>query len=310
MAFKHLEAFVYVVEKNSFSKAAEALFLTQPTISAHIATLEKTLNTTLIQRSTKNLHISTEGKQLYTYAKEILALRNEILAHFQVSCLIKNITHLTIGVSTNPAQYILPELLAAYQNYKPNSRFATVIGDSSTVLQKVKEKSVDLGIVGTKIQDPKLIFEKIYEEELVLIMPNKPEYQRMLKKKDIFYTMTHAPIILREGGSGTRMEFEKYLNRKNIRIETLNMIAEISNPESIRESVVQGLGIAVMSQKSIENLVRLNKVLAQPLTNPPLKRHIYIAYTKEKNLPKYVRAFIQFATNYYSHNQLEPNSFI
>ena len=88
------------------------------------------------------------------------------------------------------------------------------------------------------------------------------------------------------------------------------MIAECRSPASIRESVVQGLANDVMSQKSIENLVRLNKVLAQPLTNPPLKRHIYIAYTKEKNLPKYVRALIQFATNYYSHNQLEPNSFI
>lgn len=299
MEFKHLEAFVYVVEKNSFSKAAEALFLTQPTISAHITTLEKSLNTKLLLRSTKNLQLSEEGKRLYLYAKEVLAIRNEIFSTFQVSVRPKE-TLLTIATSTNPAEYILPKILAAYKNKNAACKFSTMVSDSTTVLQKVKEKTVDLGLVGTKIQDPKLIFEQIYEEELVLIAPNLPYYKVLLSKKDALHTMTEAPMVLREIGSGTRAEFEKYLKKRNMDIGELNIIAQMDNPESIRESVVQGLGIGVMSKKSVQNLLELNKVLCQPLTNPIFKRKIYVTYTKEKILSKNSREFIQFITNYYS----------
>lgn len=297
MDFKHLEAFVQVVENKSFSKAAEQLYLTQPTISTHVANLEKTLHTPLIIRSTKSIQISDAGEKLYLYAKEMLTLRDEVYAQFK-SKKPSPKTSLTIGVSTNPAQYILPEILASFRKINTICSFSTLVSDSKTVLNRIKNNEVDLGIVGTRTDDEDLIFKQILEEEMVLIAPNLPYYQKYFQGLEHFHSLLNEPFILREAGSGTRIETEKYLQSKGIPIEQMNIIAQMSTPESIRESVVQGLGIAIMSKKSVEDLVSLNKVLCFPLENPKFTRIIYVVYSNHNKLSVDAIRFIRLATQY------------
>ena len=165
MELKQLEAFTAVVDCKSFSKAARQLYLTQPTISAHVAALEKELDTRLIVRTTKKLNVTTQGYQLYDYAMAMLKIRDNIVNEFTGSH--KKIIEL--GASTIPSSYILPEVLSAFGHLNPDIYFHSKLSDSMGVIEQVQNGSLDFGMVGTTIDDPDLIFVPFLEDELVIV---------------------------------------------------------------------------------------------------------------------------------------------
>ena len=150
MNLKQLEAFVHIADCGSFSKAAKELFLTQPTISAHISALEKELNTRLFVRNTKDVRLSESGTTLYDYAKQMIALQKKIDDTFIVreesgqQCI-------TIAASTIPAQYLLPGILACFNEKYPNQQFKILESDSAKVVEQVVNHTVDIGFTGTVI---------------------------------------------------------------------------------------------------------------------------------------------------------------
>lgn len=295
MELKQLEAFTAVVDCKSFSKAARQLYLTQPTISAHIAALEKELDTRLIVRTTKRLNITTQGYQLYDYAMAMLKIRSRILSEFTGSH--KKIIEL--GASTIPSAYILPEVLSAFGQINPDIYFHSKLSDSMGVIEQVQNGSLDFGLVGTAINEPDLIFLPFLEDELVMVTPVTPHYLQLEKEKADFTRLLSEPFILREKGSGTKKEIDKYLERKKIPINTLHVVARMNDLEAVKKSIIGGLGISILSAKSIQELKNSRQVIIFPLDRPAPKRQLYIVYKRENNLMPHIRQFIQFVRNYY-----------
>ena len=149
MNLRQLEAFIKVSDSKSFSKAAQELYLTQPTVSAHIQTLEKELKVRLFVRNTKTVKLSEDGKTLYQYARQMIELEQEIQSMFSKAAEQKE-RCITIATSTIPAQYILPDILVKFRERFPEEQFRIVESDSSTVIEQVASHLVDIGFSGTR----------------------------------------------------------------------------------------------------------------------------------------------------------------
>ena len=224
MDIRQLEAFVYTVKYQSFSLAAQKLYLSQPTVSSHINNLEKELHTQLLKRTTKSLSVTPAGQTLYNYAAEILNLQQKAILELSD----KNQKLLHIGVSSVPSLYLLPELLSAYHQEMPDVRFRTSCSDSLDVIRKVTDGTCDIGLVGTKISDTPCRFLPVTSDELVIAAPATPHFQACLELKDPVSMLLKEPFLLREDTSGTKQETLYYLKNRGLSLDDLNVIAVIS----------------------------------------------------------------------------------
>ncbi len=297
MNLKQLESFTLIIESRSFSQAAKKLFLTQPTISSHISLLEKELNTQLLIRTTKDVHPTEDGKRLYTYAKQILNIQNTIFQEFNVKSEDNNL--LTLGASTIPEQYILPDVLPKYIR-KNKSELKILQGDSSEVINQIINKEVEVGLVGTEIENSSLIFEPFYKDKLVIITPVNEKYIKM--KKEGFYVndLLKEPIIMREEGSGTRKEIREFLKAHNFDINNLNVIATLNSIEAIKKSVQNNMGISIVSNLAVEDFAKDNKVLLFEFEEMNMYRNLYIVRNKEMYMSKCALKFIKFIREFFN----------
>ena len=296
MNLKQLEAFVQVSESGSFSKAAKELFLTQPTISAHISSLEKELNVRLFIRNTKEVSLSDDGKDLYRYAKQITDLEKAIEERFYMDS--DDGKHvITIAVSTIPAQYLLPKVLMCYRERYPKEQIKIMETDSSEVVTQVVDHMVDVGFTGTVLEKKHCKYIPFYKDELAVITPDTPEY-RILKEqnRDDIDWIKRKPLILREEGSGTRKEAEKQLKNAGISMETLDIVASIANQETIKKSVKQGMGITVLSRLAAEDE---DGLLIFPIPGADEGRDINLVYNKNYQTTRSADRFIRIVKEVY-----------
>ena len=296
MNLKQLEAFVQVSESGSFSKAAKELFLTQPTISAHISSLEKELNVRLFIRNTKEVSLSDDGKDLYRYAKQITDLEKAIEERFYMDS--DDGKHfITIAASTIPAQYLLPKVLMCYRERYPKEQIKIMETDSSEVVTQVVDHMVDVGFTGTVLEKKHCKYIPFYKDELAVITPDTPEY-RILKgqNRDDIDWIKRKPLILREEGSGTRKEAEKQLKNAGISMETLDIVASIANQETIKKSVKQGMGITVLSRLAAEDE---DGLLIFPIPGADEGRDINLVYNKNYQMTRSADRFIRIVKEVY-----------
>ena len=296
MNLKQLEAFVQVSESGSFSKAAKELFLTQPTISAHISSLEKELNVRLFIRNTKEVSLSDDGKDLYRYAKQITDLEKAIEERFYMDS--DDGKHfITIAASTIPAQYLLPKVLMCYRERYPKEQIKIMETDSSEVVTQVVDHMVDVGFTGTVLEKKHCKYIPFYKDELAVISPDTPEY-RILKEqnRDDIDWIKRKPLILREEGSGTRKEAEKQLKNAGIFMEDLDIVASIANQETIKKSVKQGMGITVLSRLAAEDE---DGLLIFPIPGADEGRDINLVYNKNYQMTRSADRFIRIVKEVY-----------
>lgn len=297
MNLKQLESFALIIESRSFSQAAKKLFLTQPTISSHIALLEKELNTQLLVRTTKDVHPTEEGKKLYIYAKQILNIQNRIFQEFNVES--EESSLLTLGASTIPEQYILPEVLPKYIKRNKNE-LKILQGDSTQVIDKIINKEVEVGLVGTAIENSSLIFEPFFRDKLVVITPVNEKYMKMKEDGFSINDLLKEPIIMREEGSGTRKEIREFLKAHNFDIHNLNVIATLNSIEAIKKSVQNNMGISIISKLALEDFEKDNKVLVFEFEDIDMYRNLYIVRNKEMYMSKCALKFIKFIREFFN----------
>lgn len=295
MDFKQLEAFVAVVDYGSFSEAARRLYLTQPTISAHIRALEEELRTKLIVRTTKKISVTAKGYQLYDSAVRMLHIRSNLLADFTESA--KRI--IDLGVSTIPSSYLLPELLAEFGKLYPDVYFHSLQSDSSGAIERVLDGSVDLSLVGQNTGEETCRFIPFCQDSLVIAAPVSGRYLQMAEKKVTFRDFIKDPMIIREKGSGTKKEMDLFLEKMGISPTELNVIARMNDLESIKKSIVNGLGISILSARSVLDLEKTKQILLFPLDKMEHTRNFYIVYSKNRILKPHVRQFIHFVQKFY-----------
>ena len=295
MEFKQLEAFVAVVDYGSFSEAARRLYLTQPTISTHIRSLEEELHSRLILRTTKKTTVTTRGYQLYDSAVRMLEIRNNLLENFTGSQ--KHM--IDLAASTIPSSYLLPELLAGFGTSHPDIYFHSLQTDSEEAIHRVLDGTVDLALVGQNTGDDSCIFTPFCQDTLVVAAPVTERYLKLKEKFAEFREFLHDPIIIREKGSGTKKEMDLFLEKIGVTPSELNVIARMNDLESIKKSIVNGLGISILSAHSVTDLEKTKQILLFPLEESVHKRNFYIVYSKKRILKPHVRQFMHYVQNFY-----------
>ncbi len=291
MDFRQLETFVSVVKLKSFSKAAESLYLTQPTVSNHISNLEKELDTILVNRTNKNITLTTAGNLLYKYAIEIINKRdNAIFSLNQFEGKIEGI--LEISSSTIPEQYFLPQLLKEFNKIYPDVKYDLKKHDTGQVIANILAGKIDFGIVGAKKKSKQLEYIEIMDDSIVLAAPNKDKYVNI--DSITIDQLLDYPLILREKGSGTRNVVEDALNNHNYRIDNLNVIAYIENTETIKQCVKNGLGITFISSKAITPDVENNSIKTIPIEGFDFSRKFCFVYHKNRALSPLAETFKKF----------------
>ena len=236
MKLKQLEVFVAVADHKSFSRAAEALYLTQPTVSVYISGLEKELNAKLFVRNTKENCMTEQGTQLYQYAREILILQDQIMELFAADSR-KAKPRLVVAASTVPSRYLLPDILARYKEKYPYGQLELRESDSARVIADVASHVVDVGFTGTVIENKSCRYLPFYEDELVVIMPNTERYRAILEQERDLDWIRQEPLLMREEGSGTRKEAEKQLRLSGLDVAKLHVVASVESTETIKRSV-------------------------------------------------------------------------
>ena len=298
MNLKQLEAFVQVAEGGSFSKAAKQLFLTQPTISAHISSLEKELNARLFVRNTKEVKLSDDGKELYRYARQMIDLQKKIEERFETGK--SESKHLiTIAASTIPAQYLLPEILMKFNERYPKEQVKLLETDSSQVVTKIIDHMVDVGFTGTVLEKKHCKYIPFYKDELIVITPNTEKYQVLHQNIEDISWISGECLLMREEGSGTRKEAGKQLRNAGINLDKLKIIASIENQETIKKSVKQGMGISIISRLAAEEETKSGYLLTFPIPKADQGRDINLVYNKNYQISKSAERFVKVVKEVY-----------
>jgi DNA-binding transcriptional LysR family regulator len=296
MELRQLQSLMAVVEYKSFSKAAEKLFISQPTISTHIRMLEEELNSRLIIRTTKSIEVTMHGRELYECAHQIFSLKDNLVQRWAE----ENKKIIRVGASTIPADYILPEVLPVFRKHEPDIKFYIHQNDSQNIISGLLNGNFSLGMVGMKQQEKMISFVPFYQDEMVMITPKKERFLNINKDsfslKDIIF---NEPIILREQGSGSKKSIEMYFEKMNINEEDLQIIARLNDQESIKKLVASGLGISFISEKAVEDSAK-EKLLVFKLPNYSTKRNLYFAYRKDYILQEHIVRFIKFVQDFYA----------
>ncbi|MCR4963269.1 MAG: LysR family transcriptional regulator [Firmicutes bacterium] len=292
ISLKQLEAFVATVHYQSFSKAAQELFLSQSTVSAHVAALEQILGRQLILRQNrKDICLSEDGQIVYDQACDIL---ERCRALEDQNSLYKE-QELLLGASTVPAQYILPLLLSGFSHKEKKCRYLVKKGDSLQIKNMLQGGVIRLAFTGMALRETQFLCRSLMKDKLVVITPNNRFYRQLAEKEYPGEELLDQPFIAREDSSGTQRSFIEYLGQIGYKPENLNIIAKVEQPETIKKSVTEGLGIAVMSQLAIKEEVAANKLLCFDIAPQGLYRNIYLSWLKHVELTWLEKAFVHFA---------------
>ena len=292
MDFKQISAFVNVVKYKSFSRAADAAFLTQPTISAHVISLEKELGVVLINRNRGESILTEDGKKLYAYAVDLINTRDKALREVKQEGKGDVAGVLSMQVSSVIGESWLPGHLADFREEHPFVRFFIDQSDSDRVEENLLSGRGDLGFLGKK-PSPALASEKVLTDPLVLICPKNDKY-RAMHKKDTTLSIKEIVgenFIWREEGSATRRQFEKEVERLGYSSYQWGMSALLTHIESIEKCVENGLGISVISKISAYENVEARNYLVFDIKELHMSRDFYMVWNKNTALSLPAQAF-------------------
>lgn len=300
MNLKQLEAFVCVAEVKSFSKAARKLYLTQPTISAHVNALEKELKNRLFIRTTKDVLLSPAGGLLYENAKQMLQMEQKIRQDF---AMFNEEEHrkIAVGASTVPGQYILPRVLPLFCKSYPQNQIWMTESDSEGVTRMVSQGEVEIGFSGNDSVDPNCVYEPFWDDELVIVTPNTDAYRHFSDTGFPLEQLYEEPLLIREEGSGTRQATERFLSREGIDLTRLRVVASMCNQETIKKSVGNGMGVSIMSAAAIHDYVEQGKLLQFPMKEGGIFRKLYMVWNRNNKPGMAARTFIQFVRELYEY---------
>lgn len=290
-----LHIFCRVVELRNFSKAAKAVFLSQPTVSGHIKDLEDHFECKLVDRLGREVIPTKAGSLLYGYATKIIALKQETenaLAEFQGK--IKG--RLTIGGSTIPACYILPPLLGGFKEDYPEVVVTLIQGDTERIIRDTLEGNVELGIVGAMAQEVQLVQKKIIDDEMFLIVPQRHKWAT--KRHILMDEVIREPFIMRESGSGTRKSIEQVLDKSGHSLDALNVVAEMGSTEAVRQGIKAGMGVSILSECAVAEELATGSLKKVKIKGLPFKRAFYLTFHRHRTQSPLCRTFIKFLNRY------------
>ncbi|MBI1747002.1 MAG: LysR family transcriptional regulator [Acidobacteria bacterium] len=290
MDLRLFEIFCVVYEQRSFSRAAEKLYLAQPTISQHIKTLEDYFGAKLFDRMGRQATPTRAGELLFRSGRGILDIKKStIVAMRTLSDRLEG--ELVIGASSIPGEYLLPSVISQVNRRFPALKVIERILDTAAVIEAVREGGVELGFSGGRNDESGLEFQRFAGDELILIAPNTDAWASVgrLQSGDIF----KYPFIIRELGSGTRQAIEKKLSGIKKKLSDLNIVAEVGSTTALKESVKTGIGIALISSLAVKNELNCGLIRTIPIMGiKRWTRDFFIVRDKRRSASPLCQAFL------------------
>ena len=290
MADRRLQVFSTVARLLSFTKAAEALHMTQPAVTFQIRQLEDYFNTRLFDRTHNRISLTTAGHLVKDYADQIISLYSEM--DNEVRKLTGDVLGpLVLGASTTIGEYVIPSILGQYQNKFPDVAVRLHVANTEGVLHMVESNEIDIGIVEGPVSNKNLVSRVCWNDELVIVTP--PGHALVSAGPVSVEEVVKYPFISREEGSGTREVILEYLQSAGLDMSDLNLTMEFGSPESIKSAVSAGLGISILSIATLDKELELGR-LAKVSLDPPLKRPFSIVYQRQKFRLRAMDEFLEF----------------
>lgn len=286
-----LKIFQKVIELESFSKAAEAVHLTQPTVSSHIKDLEEHLGCRLVDRMGKKTLPTGAGSLLYTYARQIIRLAEEAedsMARFMGVISGK----LSVGGSTIPGGYLLPRLIGDFKKKYPEVTVFIEVGDTKQIIDAILDSRLDFGVVGAKVEQGSIVQEKWFADEMRLVVPAD---HRWSKKSAVRLTsLVKEPFIIREKGSGTLTSLKNSLSSKGMGLRDFSIAATLGSTTSVIQGIKSGIGVSILSEIAVADDVKSNVLASLPVKGLDLTRFFYLTYQKSRTHSPLCEAFMGF----------------
>lgn len=292
MDIKRLRTFCKVYELRSFSSAGKALYLSQPTISAHVADLEKELGVVLFDRFGRETQPTAAGRLLYGYGQQLIRIMDEARAElFELKNEIRG--DLLIGGSTIPAIYFLPSYLAKFFHLYKNVKITLLKGDSYEIINKVLQGEIDIGVVGSRGDESDYLeFIEIMKDELMIV--GAAHCFPALQGAKELSELVNFPWVIREKGSGTRASFEQVVGQQFFEKHNVNIVAVVNDTESLLRAVLNGLGITVISRLAVADLLAKKALVSCTVTGFNFRRAFYLVHHRMRHLFPVVKRFLKF----------------
>lgn len=298
-----LRVFHAVAKHLSFTRAAEELYLTQPAITFQIRQLEDHFNTRLFDRHHNRISLTEAGTAVYAYAERILELYHE------TEKTVHEMTGVTrglikLGASTTIGEYLLPAILSGYHEHFPDVKVRMTVHNTSTVVRKLEDATIDLGMVEGPVDNSTLIVTPCMDDELVVIL--SPQSPLAAWEEIPLPQLAALPFISREEGSGTRAVVEAFLSQTDFPYERLNMVLELGSTEAVKVAVEGNVGFGIVSGVALRKESRLQTLVIRRIQGIRMTRQLNFVYQKLKFRSKAVEAFLRFASNRCGASKTEP----
>jgi DNA-binding transcriptional LysR family regulator len=291
MDLRRLEVFAKVAELGSFSRAAEALFLTQPTISEHVHALEVELGLSLLDRLGRGATPTPAGRVLLDYARRMLTLAEEArqaIERFQG----RMSGTLMVGGSTIPGEYVLPALIGQFKAKYPDILISLRVASSRQVSEWVDEGRVEVGVVGARPALRTLAAHALMNDELVIAVPAGHAWSG--RKTVTLADVRSEPLIVREPGSGSREALERALHDAGTNLEAFRVAGEIGSTQAVKQAVRAGVGVTIISRRAVEDECRAGLVHCVKVRDLKLARSFYLVTHRERTRSPLAEAFVTF----------------
>lgn len=297
MDIRQIETFVEVVRLESFSKAAEKLFITQPTVSNHITALEKEVGSELIDRSGRLFRITPTGQILYEHAEKIIDQINN--AKYEIDAYDQGLQgKISILSSSIPREYILPDLIKSFLEEHPKISFSLQGSDSKEAIKRILTYENDFAIVGKMNDNPKLDFVKLVKDSSVLIVPND-KFENLENGDTVkFEDILDESFILREYGSASLETIINAIYQSSKDARKLRIVGTCDDNEAIKSLVSKGVGLSFMNKIAIERDIKEKRFKYLNIKGVDFSRDFYFLYHREKPLSPLGKRFKDFVLDY------------
>lgn len=293
---RQLEIFCKVVDLKSFSKAADAVFLAQASVSERIANLEKSIGTRLLDRMGRQIVPTRAGELLYKHALMMLSKKKTIILEMEDFLGLRQ-GELLIGGSTIPGEYILPQLIGKFYKKYPSISVVLTVAGSREIEDLVRKGDLELGIVGRKSRDKDLVSFNLWNDELVLVVNKSHKWagRKFINPDELF----DEPFIIREAGSGTLKIMEDYLNSwDKKKIDNLNIVAKLGTSTAVKEGIKANLGVSILSSRAVEADMQAGLLKAVKIKGMPgMTRPFYLIRNKKRAASPLCQAMLDFLKN-------------
>jgi DNA-binding transcriptional LysR family regulator len=292
MDTRQLAAFCAVVERKSFSQAAERLGVTQPAVSLQIRSLEQRLGRQLLDRSGRRVEPTEAGLRLYASAQRLLQAEEQLLEELESDDDDVVIGALELGASTGPGGSVVPVILCEFQERHPDVRVRLSVSDTQTVVAQVADRELELGIVGAGRRHRGVTFEPFFRDEVVLVVPATHPYAG---KTVTLEQLRGEPLIVMQEGAGVRQVIEDELRKTGTRLRDLDVRLELGLQESVRSAVLAGHGVTFISRLAVESDLATGLLATARVRGLDPVREIFLARATGRSETRAARAFLAFA---------------